>query len=372
MCNTLDTTKRGRVIAHVGDKLLETQEYDIPELEREAVLMRVQMANICGSDIHIWRNEHPLRGIVMGHEMMGTVEKLGAGVTTDYANQPIKEGDRICPVYWWTCHRCSNCMRGEFNSCQNAYIFKKDPAGTYPYFIGGYGTFYYIHHNQHFYKLPDSVSNQVAAGLNCGIAQMYFSVDKANVRDYETVVFQGSGGLGLFGTASAKEKGARVIVIDKVKERLQEALDWGADHVIDMNDLDTVEKRAKEIKRLTNGDGADVVFEVTGVANAFEEGLEYVRSGGRYIIIGNVSLDEDHTATIVPGKIVRNHITVEGHLRYQPWYLYKTIKFVEKTQHKYPFDKLADRVFKLSEVQEALELSEQGKVKRAVINCQEY
>lgn len=360
-------SEKGRAIAHSGIKQVEIREYPLPTVEKGSVLMSVKMANICGSDVHIWRGEHPLKWIVMGHEMMGTIERLGEGVKTDFANQPVQVGDRIVPVYWITCYTCEACKRGEFNMCENAYMYKKNPAGTYPYFTGGFGSHYFIHPNQHFYKLPDSIPDQVAAGLNCGISQMYYVVDKAEIADYETVVFQGSGGLGLFGSAVAKEKAATVIVIDRFKERLAEAKRFGADYTIDMNEFDTVAKRAEEVKRLTAGYGADVVVEVAGVPDAFSEGLHLVRPGGRYMVVGNVALDESQNTTVIPGMVVRKSITVKGFMRYQPWYLNKTIKFVEKYQHKYPYHELAERVFKLSEMQEALELSEAGKVKRAVV-----
>jgi D-arabinose 1-dehydrogenase-like Zn-dependent alcohol dehydrogenase len=304
----------------------------------------------------------------MGHEMVGKIHELGKGVTTDYAGQPVKTGDRIVPVYYLTCYKCRNCRNGLYNICINGNALSAQPAAHFPHFTGAFGTHYYIAKGQHFYKIPECISNEVAAGINCGVAQMVYTLEKAGLHNGQNVIIQGAGGLGLFSGAIAKESGCSVIVIDGVDARLAEAKKFGADHVIDMKKFNTIDARKEEIEYFTNGAGADMVIELAGVPSAFDESLRLVRPGGTVVEAGNVLIKEEFSVNIVPGFIVRNCITVVGMVRYLPRYLHKAINFIEKTYRKYPYGNLSDKDYTLNEVQLALEKSAAREVQRAAIN----
>jgi len=96
---------------------IEFYEYELPEVEAGAILTQVTRTNVCGSEVHMWRGEFGKRGVMPGHEMVGRVYKLGKGVTTDTAGQPLREGDRIAPVYYRTCGLCVNCREGNAAAC---------------------------------------------------------------------------------------------------------------------------------------------------------------------------------------------------------------------------------------------------------------
>lgn len=151
-----------------------------------------------------------------------------------------------------------------------------------PHFHGSFATHYYIHPDQYFYKVPENVSDSPAASANCALSQVYFGIEKANLRYRETIVIQGAGGLELNAAAVAKECGAQVIVIDAVSSRLQKALLFGADYLINMNEHDTVEKRKNVIWEITNEKGADVAMKLTGVPAAVYDiaGVTGSESGG--------------------------------------------------------------------------------------------
>jgi len=357
----------GKVASMKADKVTEILEFEVPKPEEGGVIMEVLRANICGSDVHIWEGKHVLKNHVMGHEMVGRIHELGEGVTTDYAGCPVKIGDRIVPVYYLTCFKCRNCRNGLYNICVNGNALGGQPATKFPHFTGAFGTHYYIANGQHFYKVPDCISDEVAAGINCGVAQMIYTLEKAGLRSGQNVVVQGAGGLGLFTSAIAKESGCVVIVIDGVDARLAEAKKFGADHVIDMKKFNSIDLRKEEIERLTNGEGADIVIELAGVPSAFDESLRLVRPGGTVVEAGNVLVKEEFNVNIVPGLIVRNCITVVGMVRYLPRYLCKALKFIEKTYQKYPYGNLSDKDYNLNEVQLALEKSAAREVQRAAI-----
>jgi D-arabinose 1-dehydrogenase-like Zn-dependent alcohol dehydrogenase len=358
---------KGRVVVMTGIKEVKIREYDVPKAERGAVVVETIKSNVCGSEIHMWEGRHPLKNHVLGHEMVGRIIDLGEGVETDYAGQKLSIGDRVVPVYYLTCQKCPACLSGHFNLCVHGSDFMGQIAEKYPHFTGGFSTHYYIQPNQYFYKVPDSLSDNIAAGANCGIAQMVYAIDVSGLRVNDNLVILGAGGLGLFASAVGNTMGATVMVVESVDARLQEARKFGADHVIDMKRFDTTSARLAEIDRITDGQGAHVVLEVAGVPKAFDEGIRLVRFGGTYVGVGNVSVDENQNTTVVPGILTRKCVTVKGILRYQPWYLHKTLKFLEKHHHRYPFDSLTDRTYSLEEVPLAMERATAREVARAII-----
>jgi len=100
----------GKAAVFLGPgKPFEIREVPVPDVEPDAVLIRVSLANVCGSDLHFWRGDAPLRlpedGWIFGHEMTGRVAKLGARVKTDSLGRPLKEGDRVAYTYFYPCGR---------------------------------------------------------------------------------------------------------------------------------------------------------------------------------------------------------------------------------------------------------------------------
>lgn len=181
----------------------------------------------------------------------------------------------------------------------------------------------------------------------------------------EFQLIQGAGSMGLYACAIAKEKGVTTIVIDSVAERLEVAREFGADHLINMTDLPQMADREAAVKALTGGRGTDAAVEVTGVAAAVEEGLHHLAPMGRYVIIGTNTLSAQ--ATLSPGYITRKSLTVTGVARYLPEYLHKSLVFLDKFQHKYPFDNFSSMTFDLNDLEKGLEMVANRKVIRAVV-----
>ncbi|MFV0452318.1 MAG: zinc-binding dehydrogenase [Propioniciclava sp.] len=356
----------GRLAAMSGVRTIEIREYEVPAPQPGQVLMRVSMANICGSDIHMWEGKHIFRNHVMGHEMAGVIESLGDGVTTDSAGSPVQVGDRVVPVYYLTCQRCEACTAGLFNICVNGSTFQGAPAAEYPHFTGGFATHYVIQPNQYFYKTPDAVADVVAASANCGFAQVLSALDQCGPLTDRVVAIQGAGGLGLYASAITSVMGGRPIVIDSVASRLEEARRFGADTVINMAEVTDQAARA-ELIRARTGQYPDLVVDVTGVPAALDEGIRLARLGGTVLELGSVSVAEDQTVTTLPGLITRKCLTIRGILRYQPWYLARALQFLNRYASRFPFGELTDRFYRLDETQVALERAANKEVARAVI-----
>jgi threonine dehydrogenase-like Zn-dependent dehydrogenase len=357
---------KGQVAALVGPESVELKEFDVPEPGPGAVVLEITRANVCGSDVHIYHYESPLlRHSVLGHEFVGRVHALGDGVTTDYAGEPVHVGDRVVAVYFLACRRCAGCLRGEFSLCRNSLrLWARRPEEP-PHFYGGFATHYYVDPEQYFYKVPDTLSDETVAGANCGLAQMLFALDRIGLHSGESIVIQGAGGLGLYAAAVARDRGARVFVVDGVPERLELARAFGAHDVVDMKEHTTVTDRAKRVQELTGADGADVVLEVTGVAAAFPESVELVGIGGRIASVGNINVGPTHEVPLAPGLITRKNLTVRGFLRYDPWYLHMALEFLERVHEDYPFARLTDRDYSLAEIDEAIRRGAARQVARA-------
>ncbi|WP_265110714.1 zinc-binding dehydrogenase [Halosolutus halophilus] len=362
----------GEVVYFYGPGELAVREHPVPEPEPGAVVTEVVRTNVCGSDVHIseGRLGEPFVDMVLGHEAVCRVTELGPGVETDYAGNEIAPGDLVAPVYYLTCQHCSACARGEFHNCQESYSYKTKSLEEFPHFHGTYGTHYYVHPNQHFYKVPDALTEvpSVAAAANCALSQVMFGLDQVDLEYDETVVIQGAGGLGLNATAYANERGAEVIVVEGARNRLKLAKRFGADHVVDMNEYSSVDERIERVMELTNGEGADVAAELAGVPEAFTEGIELLQTGGRYLEVGNIN--PGSVVDFDPGQLTRESITVEAMVQYDPWYLRKALSFLADTIDVYPYEDLLDETFDLAEFEAALEVSAGKGVGRASLDPQ--
>ncbi len=355
---------RGKVAYIPKARTLEFYEFDLPDVEPGAILARVTRTNVCGSEVHMWRGEFGRRGVMPGHEMVGRVYKLGPGVKTDTAGQPLKEGDRIAPVYYLTCGTCTNCSAGNSAACLTLGIraMRRLPQEP-PHFHSTFATHYYIRPGQHVYKVPEQVPDRLASSANCALSEVFYGLDRVNLQYGETLVVQGAGGLGLHAIAVAKARGARVIAIDGAEGRLKRAEQFGADELIDLSE--DRQARVERVRKLTEGLGADVVLEVAGIPEAFLEALELVRQGGRVVEIGNISTGL--TVALPPAMITFKSIEVVGVATYPPRYLYKALKFLERHQDTYPYQDLVDAEFPLEQAAEALDRSERKEVTRAAL-----
>jgi threonine dehydrogenase-like Zn-dependent dehydrogenase len=356
----------GRLAFMAAPRVLEFAEYPVPEPEPNGLVMEISRANVCGSELHIWNGRHPVkkRG-GLGHEMVGRVAALGAGKNTDSRGVPLARGDRVVCTYFQTCEQCPRCADGQRNLCDNAYQFFGRQPEEPPHFHAAFATHYVVHPRQHVYRVPDEISDAVAASANCALSQVMFGLDSVGLQYGETVLIQGAGGLGLNAAAVAHNRGAHVIVIDGVASRLEQATGFGAHDVVDLTAIPELKDRLARVLELTGGRGPDVAVEVTGVPAAFSEGLQQLRRGGRYLVMGNLS--PGSTVPFDPGYVTRKALTIQHVDRYDGRYLAKALDFLSRNLDTYPFDGLIDAEFALDEVGEALEKSLAREITRAAV-----
>lgn len=346
---------------------IEFHEYEVPEPATGGVIAEVTQTNVCGSEVHMWKGEFGRRGIMPGHEMSGRIVALGKGVAVDTAGEAVKVGDRIAPVYYAVCNKCVNCVAGNQAACIAKTFGVRHPDEA-PHFTGTFATHYFVRPEQHFYRVPENVPDLIASSANCAMSQVYWSLDRARLSYGETLLVLGAGGLGLHAMAIAKERGARVIAIDGVGLRLDQAKRFGADEVVDMRKHADLESRDKRVRELCAG-WPDVVLEVAGVPDAFMEAMRMVRNGGRLIEVGNIS--PGLTVTIAPSLVTFKSLEIIGVSTYPPHYLKKSLDFLATHIKQYPYAELCDATFPLMHAAEALDKSERREITRAGLLPQE-
>jgi threonine dehydrogenase-like Zn-dependent dehydrogenase len=182
----------------------------------------------------------------------------------------------------------------------------------------------------------------------------------------DTVVIQGAGPVGLYSLVVARESGAgKTIVIGAPEGRLELAKRWGADHVINIDEITDPVQRREQVLELTDGRGPEIVVECSGFPPAFSEGVEMLQKGGRYLVIGQTS---PTTISFVPNAIVHKCLTVIGNASATIPHFYKALKFIKNNRKKYPFDAIVTTKYRLEDINEALNNMESGREIKPVID----
>lgn len=350
------------------------EEFDVPAPEPGGMMLRITEAGICGSDLHQWRGDPystpmviPPEGRVGGHEGTGVIAMLGKGVTADFAGNPVKEGDRVVHAAIGFCGRCRRCLRGEQNWCTGGPARTLDPQ--YRMFTGTFADYLYVPPERPFFKVPDEVPDDALGFVNCAIGTVTEALMQANCKEGDIVVIQGAGGLGLNAVAVARDMGAdRVIVLDRLANRLEMARLFGADATVNITEYEDAEARRERVWELTGGQGADIVIELVGRADLLLEGLSYLTTGGAFVEVGATTMG---TVEIAPTFIMRGKKRIIGSWMYRPSLLPLILKMMAKNRGKVPYDRITSHRFPLEQINDAFATAEwsgrQTDVIRAVV-----
>ena len=342
--------KKGNAIFFMGvGKPLEDREYPLPdELEPGAILVKTNIATVCGSDMHSWQGRRPFpTPSVLGHEGVGTVMQMGNGVERDSAGSPLKEGDRITWTIMAVCGECVFCREyGLPQKCLHLFKYGHSVSDVPPYFLGTFGQYVYLKPGTGVFKLPNDLPDETASPLMCAAATVAGGLDRIGLNPGDSVVIQGAGMLGLYAAAFATALGARqVIMIDIMDKRLEETKRFGANHILNAEKMPQ-EELIEAVKELTGGLGADLAIEVTGFAPVVETGVKMLRIGGRYLLQGAVYPNDSFT--LQSHDVITKCLTLLGLHNYEPRHLGMALDLVYKNQQKHPFFELAGPRFPLT------------------------
>ncbi len=273
---------------------IELADKPIPDVGPNDALVRISTTTICGTDVHILKGEYPVaRGLTVGHEPVGVIEKLGSAVSGYQEGQRVIAG-AICPNF------NSYAAQDGVPSQDGSYLVASGRCGCHGYkATAGWRFGNLIDGTQAEYVLvPDAQANlaPVPDGLTDEQVLMcpdimstgFKGAENANIRIGDTVVVFAQGPIGLCATAGARLLGASTIIgVDGNEHRLQIAKKMGADITLNYTQCDVV----AEVMRLTGGRGADSAIEALGLQSTFEAALRVLKPGGTLSSLGVYSQD---------------------------------------------------------------------------------
>jgi len=259
----------------------------VPEIGPTDALVRITTTTICGTDVHILKGEYPVaKGLTIGHEPVGVIEKLGSGVTGYKEGQRVIAG-AITPSGW---SNACLCGCGSQDGAGTKHGWKASGGWKFGNTIDGCQAEYV--------RVPDAMANLAPIPDNVTDEQVlmcpdimstgFSGAETGGVRIGDTVAVFAQGPIGLCATAGAKLMGATTIIaVDSVPARMEMAKRMGADHVVDFK----AESPVDAIMRLTDGRGVDVAIEALGTQSTFESALRILRPGGVLSSLGVYSTD---------------------------------------------------------------------------------
>lgn len=364
------TSRAACVVAY--QEPLQLRDVPIPdEIEPGAILVKTEVASVCGSDVHLWQGSLGVASriplpIILGHEMMGRVVRLGLGATTDTAGERLSEGDRIV----WTHASCGECymcsVTHQATLCPKRRMYMFTNCEQPPYLLGGFSEYGYVFPSSGRIKVPDEVPNELASAASCALRTVVHGFDRlGRIEDHEIVVVQGAGPLGLCAAAMSVRAGAhQVVVIGGPEARLQVARKWGATCTINIDEVTDARERRGLVRDLTNRRGADVVIEASGGVTAFPEGIELTRRGGRYLVIGQVG---EHKVTIEPRYVVEKQLKILGVMSGDTMHYYKALQFMRNNRERFSFDDMLSNRYPLECINDAMKSMRDFREVKAVV-----
>lgn len=283
---------------------IEFREVEVPKIKADEVLVKMEAIGVCGSDVHYYSHgrigdfvvEFPF---ILGHECAGTIVEVGNDV------KHLKVGDRVALEPGVPCGSCEFCLTGKYNLCPDVKFFATPP-------FDGCLMNYVSHPAQFAFKLPDNVSSvegalvePLAIGINAALT--------GGVKLGDTVVVFGAGCIGLVSLLASKAYGAtQVIVVDVIEKRLAVAKGMGA-ITLNAKECDVL----AEIKKLTEGKGAQVVIDCAGTNTTICQTVHVAKSGGTIVWVG---LASDSVNGLNIGPISTKELTIKSIFRYKNLY----------------------------------------------------
>jgi threonine dehydrogenase-like Zn-dependent dehydrogenase len=333
----------------------ELREFPMPDVPADGALLKVEVAGICGTDVKMYGSPPFDSPVIMGHENVGVIANAGAKFAE---RQGVQDGDRVFVEHYVPCMQCEWCHLGEYRHCVATDWRTNPDARRYGYtsadnpfhLWGGFAQYLYLPWNAVLHKVPEGVSAELAGivtPLSNGIEWALFD---GGVGYDSTVLIQGPGQQGLSQTVACKQAGASQIIVTGTTRdaaRLQLAKTLGADHVIDIQQEDALER----IRSITGGTGVDVVLDCTagaGVAPVLLGIDALKRRAGTLLIQGELATFPDFPVK----KVTEKAITIKSARGHS--YRACELALAQLASRRFPLDLLTTHTFGLQEVDRAI------------------
>jgi L-iditol 2-dehydrogenase len=378
-------SRRVRAAVMMAPRALELDTFPYPELEPGAVLMKVIYSGICGTDKHTYRGEskqyagtpherdltYPL---ICGHENVGTVAEIGPGGAADSEGRALAVGDRIVPAANVPCGQCYYCRNDyPYFMCQHLEDYGNSlHCGRPPSLFGGWAEYMYLLPGTPIFRVPDELPSEVAAFTE--VMSVTHGLDTARVLAHtwggppfgESVAVVGVGPLGFAHLIKARALGCgALIAIDRFESRLALAREMGATLTLSA-DRTSPEERLEAVLEHTNGRGADLVADCSGVPQTFPESLKLVRLGGvvveagAFVDMGPVPINPN--ADVCTKNVSIVGVGGERHTAYVP-----TMQMLARNLDRLPLHRIVSHKMPLERAVEAVELAQTDAAMKVVM-----
>ena len=337
-----------------GPKTIELRDVPRPPLPSDGLLLQTRACGICGSDLRRWAEGPPVGTppLVLGHELAGTVIEAGPQAGR------FEAGDRLAVAPDIHCGTCWYCRRGRFNLCTGLKLL-----GITPGLNGGFADLVVLEGN----LLRQGIVHVMPEGLTWpegALAETLSSVlasqDKCQTALGETVVVMGAGPIGCLHLVIARARGARVIVAEPHPGRRRGAEAFGPDAVLDVTQTDVVQ----EVRRLTDGLGADVVICANPVAATQTQAVEMARRGGRIVLFGGLP-KANPLVSLNANLIHYGEQTVVGTFSYHPSFHEEALRTLARKVVR--AEQFVTHVRPLSRIAEAFQIAASGEALKVLI-----
>jgi len=360
--------KTARVAMLTGPKKIEVQEIPIPALGDNDILVKVEGAGICGTDVHEWKGDpFGLIPVILGHEGTGEVVYTGKNVKCDTAGKPLKVGDKIVTSVL-SCGECYACrmVPGRTNLCDNQGVFgligdKRGSAegnrvngwfADYMVIKGGHGVTY-------FQVNELNLKQRMILELACVCVHALERSQKTGLLNFGSkVLVQGCGPVGLVMITVLRAAGINhIVAVDGNEDRLKVAQRMGAKTTVCFRrpDEDTLDKRVAKVKAIANNVGVDFAFQCTGAPVAAADIYSYIRRGGGLCEMGFFVNNGEYQVN--PHFAMCNkEIDIVGSWDYSAEDYPKTVAFLKQAaEMNIPIEELITHTFPLDKMNEAME-----------------
>ena len=345
------------------------EEIPIRPPRPDEVLVAMRQATVCGTDVHIAHGRFPGSSsipLVMGHEGCGEIVAAGRERRVDTLGQPLGPGDVIVWDHPW-CGRCTACaVDRQPTLCSGTTGYGWGPSGDGD-LNGTFATHLLVAPTSNVLRVPDGIDLAVASSTTCALRTVMHALERLGpIRFSDHVVVLGAGAVGLYAAAAALAAGTfYVVLVGAPADRLAVADGWGLGARLDLA-ATTPEERVEAIRERTGGRGADIVIECAGPAAAFTDGMAMLRSGGRFLVLGQADVrnpEVDTTAMKV------RQIMVQTSLSATIAHYHQALRFLQRHGGRFRFERLvAGARFAVDELPAALEAVRVGSELKPVID----
>jgi threonine dehydrogenase-like Zn-dependent dehydrogenase len=335
-----------RGVLLLGNRQVLIQDFPDPQPGPRQVVVKMRVAAICGSDLHLYRaSPEALKwreGLIVGHEPSGDVVALGEDV------RYVKIGDRVAVYHYLGCGHCRYCLGGYIQWCP-----ERKGYGSH---IHGSDADLLLTNEVNCLVLPPELSYVDGAFIACQASTAFSALRKLNPSGSDTLAIFGLGPVGLCGVLIAKALGARVIGVDIVEERLELARRLGANEVIHGTQEDVVSR----LRALTDGEGPNMALETSGTGTAHQHLIDALCKGGKAVLVGAGAQEKTVNLTEIIGK----QLTLIGSFVSPINMYWELAAFL--IHHRIPLEAMVTHRFPIEDASEAFHLADTARTGKVI------